>query len=128
MKRWFAALLLAATSLAALAQAAAPASAPPPSTEKLFAVEIRTGPAWQADKPPQQQTHFREHSAYLARLRAEGRIVFGARYGEKGLIVLRAPSLEAARGTVDEDVAMRSGLFTYELNEMRVFYGGTLSR
>jgi len=106
--------------------AAAQASAPPVPAEKLFAVEIRTGPAWQADKPPQAQTHFREHSAHLSKLRAEGRIVVGARYGEKGLIVLRAASVEAARAAIDDDPSMRAGTFVYELHEMRVFYRGSL--
>lgn len=96
------------------------------AAEPLFAVEIRTGPAWQAGKPPQEQAHFRAHSQHLARLRGEGRILAGMRYGEKGLLVLRAASLEAARAVLDEDVSMREGTFVYELNELRVFYPGTL--
>ena len=29
----------------------------------LFAVEIKTGPAWDSTKPPHEQAYFREHSA-----------------------------------------------------------------
>jgi uncharacterized protein YciI len=51
----------------------------------------------------QEQAHFREHSANLRQLREDGALVFGARCSDKGLVVLAASSLEAARAMMDRD-------------------------
>jgi len=93
---------------------------------KLFAVEFRTGPAWDASRPPQEQAYFREHSANLRKLREQGSLMLGARHGDKGLIVLAAESESAARAMIEQDPAVRNGTFRYELNEFLVFYGGTV--
>ncbi|QPF75585.1 hypothetical protein G8A07_23495 [Roseateles sp. DAIF2] len=109
--------------LLALAAGLAPAQEAPPA-ERLFAVEIRTGAAWDQAKPATAQPHFRAHSEHLARLRAEGRIAMGARYGDKGLLVLRAAGPDEARALMDADPSMQSRTFGYELHEMRVFQPG----
>lgn len=99
----------------------APASSPAP---KLFAAEITTGPNWDKTKPPQEQAQFKEHSAHLRKLREDGHIRMGARYGEKGLIVLSAATEADARALLDTDPSMQAGTFRYTLAEMRVFYPG----
>lgn len=127
------ALLLLAAGLAHAQQGPA-ASAPAPAAsaatgsaaENLYAVEIRTGPAWQADKPPQQQAFFREHSAHLRMLREQGRLVMGARYGELGLLVLQAATRAQAEALMAADPSMQHGTFRCEVHEFNVFYGGTL--
>ena len=126
--RTFAKLAASATLIAvanAFAQAAPtptlPAGAP---ASKLFAVEIMTGPNWDKAKPPQEQAQFKEHSAHLRKLREEGHIRMGARYAEKGLIVLSAAAEADARSLMDADPSMQSGTFRYSLAEMRVFYPG----
>jgi uncharacterized protein YciI len=125
-----AALSLLASAPAALrAQSAAPsapASAAPGAEPRLFAVEIRTGPAWDAAKPPQEQAHFRDHSRHLNRLREQGSIVLGARYGDKGLIVLSAASEAEAHALMQPDPSMQAKVFVYELFEFNVFYGGAV--
>ena len=129
-------LLAAATCLALLgsvrAQTATPAPAPQPAAATapaglLFAVEIKTGPAWDAAKPPQDQAHFREHSANLRRLREQGVLLMGARYADKGLVVLRAASEGDAHALLKDDPSFQAGVFKYELHEFRVFYSGTLA-
>lgn len=117
------------------AQPAASASAPAPvaasaaaPTLRLFAVEIRTGPQWNSALPPNQQPLMREHSANLRKLREEGRIRAGARYGEVGLIVVEAANIEEARAWIDADPAMRAGVFRYEIHPLGVIFPGTLSR
>lgn len=125
------AAMLAACALPAGAQTAVPpaatASAPPAAAPKpYFAVEIKTGPGWVASKPPQEQAFFREHSAHLRRLREAGTLVMGARYGDKGLLVLAAESAAAARALIEQDPSMRAGTFVFELHEFGVFYGGQL--
>lgn len=116
-------LLVGLTGPAVSANEAAPATAP---ALLLFAVEFRTGPAWDPAKPPQEQPRFREHSANLKKLRDEGRLQVGARYADKGFIVLAAESLEQARAWIDADPAVQAGSFVYEIHDFRVFYPGSL--
>ena len=111
---------------AALAQAPPAASAPAP--KQLFAVEIRTGPQWNTALPPNQQPLMREHSAHLRKLRDEGRIRIGARYGEVGLVVLEAANIEEARSWMEADPSMRGGTFRFEIHPFGVFYGGSVGR
>jgi uncharacterized protein YciI len=113
--------------------ASAPATAAPAASTaapalRLFAVEIRTGPQWNSELPPGQQPLMREHSANLRKLREEGRIRVGARYGEVGLIVVEAATIDEARAWFDADPAMRAGVFRYEIHPLGVIFSGTLSR
>ena len=116
--------LCAATTSAAQSAASAAAAASKP----LFAVEFRTGPAWNPALPPGQQAYMREHSANLKKLRDEGRIRIGARYGEVGLVVLEAATIDEARAWIEADPAVKSGTFRFELHPFGVFYGGTVQR
>lgn len=62
----------------------------------------------------------------MRRLRDSGRLVFGARYGEVGLVVLSATSLKDARAMMDADPAMQAGVLTYEAHVFNVLYPGTV--
>lgn len=128
------ALALAPGCLAAAAESPAPAARPAsvpssaqPDAGLLFAVEIRTGPAWDTAKPPQEQPHFAAHSAHLRRLREQGALLVGARYADVGLLVLRAASPADALALLKDDPSLQAGVFRYDLHPMRVFYGGTLA-
>lgn len=128
------ATLLALASLLplpALAQAPAASSAPALSTAEavmpLFAVEIKTGPAWDSTKTAQEQAYFREHSANLKMLRDQGSLVMGARYADKGLVVLQAATVQEAHALMQQDPAMQHRTFTYELHPFNVFYSGALN-
>lgn len=128
----WAAMLLALVSLPAAAQSAAgsetAASAPAAAKPLLFAVEFRIGANWNTSLSPGQQAFMREHSANLKKLRDDGRIRFGARYGEVGLMVLEAASIEEARAWIEADPAVKSGTFRFEIQPLSIIYGGTLSR
>ena len=110
---------------AALAQGA-PAPAPAASDGLLFVAEIKVGPKWDATKPPNQQLHFADHSANLRRLREAGKLVIGARYSDKGLVVLSAASEAEARAMLDPDPSFQAGVFAYELHPFNVFYSGSV--
>lgn len=132
-KQLLCAVLLAAMVMQASAQtgsgaAAADAAASAVIPGRDFLVVFSLGPQWVAGKPPGEQPSFREHGQNLKRLRDAGRIVLGARYADKGMIVLRAESEQAARAELDADPGVRAGIFTFELNELRVFYDGFLGR
>ena len=91
-----------------------------PADGVVFAVEITTGPKWDNGRPAAEQAYFREHSANLRQLRERGALLVGARYAEKGFLVLAAPSLEAARAMLDQDPSFNAGVFGYEVHEMSV--------
>lgn len=93
----------------------------------LCAVEIKTGPAWDSTKPPHEQAYFREHSANLKTLRDQGSLVMGARYADKGLVVLQAATVQEAHALMQQDPAMQHRTFAYELHPFNVFYSGALS-
>ncbi|MFN0151800.1 MAG: YciI family protein [bacterium] len=94
---------------------------------KLFIVHFSAGPSWDPDKPPNEQTSFGEHGRNLKRLRDEGSIVLGARYGDKGMIVLRSLSEDEARAILSADPGVVAGIFTFEVFELRPFYSGCLA-
>jgi uncharacterized protein YciI len=92
----------------------------------MFIVHFTTGPEWVEGKLFGEQLHARDHSANLQRLRGRGSILIGARYGDTGMVILRAESEDRARAEIDQDPAVRSGIFKYTLSELRVFYNGCL--
>ncbi len=91
--------------LFASALAAQTPPTPPTPAPKMFAVRLTTGPAWDTAKPPHDQAGMREHSANIARMRREGVLVLGARFGDTGLIVLRGPDAAAAQAQFAPDPA-----------------------
>jgi uncharacterized protein YciI len=117
----FAAGGLGAQTPAAPAAAASAAAAP---TLRWFAIELRTGPRWDTSKPPPEQAGFREHSAHLRTLRQQGHIAMGARYGDVGLIVVRAAAAAEARALFDADPTVQQQVFAITVHEMGVFYPG----
>ena len=124
-------LLIALALSPASAFAQAPATAPPatipspaaPATP-LFAAVFRTGPKWDAAKAPGEQAFFRDHSANLAKLRAAGSIVMGARYGDVGLIVVTAATEADARKLFETDPSIAAGTFALDVHRFSVFYPG----
>lgn len=125
---------LAATSLNVVGQATgvstAAASAAAPLV--LFVVHLTTGPAWDASKPPSEQPGMREHSANLARLRSEGKIIIGARYkdsqADKGMIVLRLASRAEVEAEFAKDPMVVEKRFIADIAEFRPFYDGFVPR
>lgn len=100
------------------------AAAQAPAT-KLFSVHFTTGPAWDASKPPAEQANFEEHSANLNRMRQEGLLVMGGRYGEFGMILLRLPDRAAVEAQLAHDPAIAGGTFKAMVDEFRPFFHGS---
>lgn len=109
------------SSILALAQAPSPVAPPP----RLYAVRLSTGPARDAAKSPNDQTGMKEHSANIARLRREGTLVLGARFGELGLLVLRVPDEAAVRAQLAPDPTVASGVFKVQIDVFSPFAHGT---
>lgn len=89
---------------------------------ELYIVHFALGPAWDKGKPPNEQEGFAGHSQNLGRLRKQGVIALGARYGDLGMIVVRADSEEGARALVADDPGVAAGIFTYDVQPFSVFY------
>jgi ketosteroid isomerase-like protein len=108
------------TAVSAFGQAPAPTDPP-----KLYAVRLTKGPAWDEAKSPNEQTGMREHSANIARLRREGTLVLGARFGELGLLVLRVPDEAAVQAQLVPDPAIAGGVFKVQTDVFMPFAHGT---
>ena len=96
--------------------------------DSLYAVTYTTGSSWDMNKPPNEQPYFKEHSARLGQLRKEGVIKFGARYAEKGMIVISASSFSAAKEIIFADQAVTNKLFVADVQKLNIFYDGCLER
>ncbi|WP_299077408.1 YciI family protein [uncultured Paraglaciecola sp.] len=89
---------------------------------KFFIVHFEVGDNWDKSLPPQQQPKFREHSQNLNRLRKEKVIVFGARYTDLGVIIVKADSLTKAEAMISVDPGVQSGIFIYKIEKLNIFY------
>ena len=96
--------------------------------DTVYAVTIRTGPAWDQSKPSNEQIHFRTHSQNLFKLKQEGRIVLGGRYGDVGLFLVRAANEAEARGLFAADSSLTRGVFRAEFQVWRTIFDGAVTR
>ena len=96
------------------------------SPQRWFIVHLTLGAAWDKSKPPAQQPGFTEHSANLRALREAGRLAMGARYADKGLLVVRAVDADEARSLFAADPMVTGNLFALQVDELRVFYPGAV--
>lgn len=98
------------------------------SKDSLYIVTYTTGPAWDHSKSASEQLYFKEHSSRLGQLRKDGVIRFGARYGDKGSIVIAAKNFQAAKEIVDADGAVVNQVFVAEIHRLNIFFEGCLER
>jgi uncharacterized protein YciI len=117
--------LLAAAGRGGNAQPPSPSpSAPASPPAKLFAVVIRTGPAWDPAKPPGEQRLFKEHSQNIGRLKSEGRLAVGGRFSDMGLLLVKAASAQEAQALMDQDPSLAAGTFKAEIHPWSTFAAG----
>ena len=110
----------------ATAQTPQPEAQAPSVPANLYAIEFRTGARWDVTKKPHEQAYFREHSTNLKRLRDSGILLLGARYSDKGLVVVRAETEAGARALVDVDPSVQHEVFAYAIHPFHVFYSGCI--
>lgn len=96
--------------------------------DSLYIVTYTTGASWDSSKGPGEQTFFKEHSQHLSSLRKEGVITMGARYADKGIIVIKAKSFSHAQEIVTSDQAIANQLFNTDIQKLSVFYPGCVER
>ena len=100
----------------------------PTSPEKFFLVQFTLGEAWVADKAPNEQAHFAEHSANLKRLRTEGKLLLGGRYADKGIIIVKGASEQEVRAEIEKDLSVVKGTFNAVVHPFAPFYDGCVER
>ena len=115
-----------ATSVPTGAQS--PSAAAPTVTGATYAVVLTTGPKWDKSKAPNLQEGFAEHSANLRKLRETGVLHAGARYGEVGLMIVRAESVAATTTLFAADPTIAAGVFRIEVTPFFTVYSGELKR
>jgi hypothetical protein len=96
--------------------------------DSLFIVTYSVGSLWDATRQPNEQVYFKEHSANLSKLRKEGVVKAGARFADKGMIVISAKSLTTAKEIILSDIAIVNKLFEAEIHKLNIFYEGCLER
>jgi uncharacterized protein len=117
------------------AQAAAHAQGDPVSADKpaaratpsqapaLYMIRYRPGPSYRPGTPLLKQD-LREHGKYMQGLAKRGvMIAAGPTLAEPGgLVLVQAASLEEARALMQNDPAVRSGIFVGEVSDWRPMF------
>jgi len=94
----------------------------PATGDSLYLVTYAVGSLWNQTKKPTEQPYFKEHSAFMSKLMKEGIATFGARYSDKGMIIIKASSRTAANEIIRSDVAVINNLFLADVQKLTVFY------
>jgi hypothetical protein len=95
---------------------------------QYFIVIYTPGSGWNAAKPPGEQLHFKTHSKHLQTLRTQNKITLGARYADKGMIIITGENEGEIRSTIMGDSAVIDKVFTAEIYPYNVFYYGCLEK
>jgi uncharacterized protein YciI len=117
-------LTLAAVGAAALAGTWASRLAAA-ETPALFVLLHSPGPAWNPALGFRQQPGVMDHVRYMASFEADGALVLGGPFLDNsgGMMILRAPSLEAARALAEADPAVKAGLLRVTVKPWLVAMG-----
>lgn len=100
----------------------------PQMADSLYIVTYTTGSTWDNAKNAGEQIHFKEHSMNLSSWRKSGIIKFGARYADKGIIVITAATMQEAASLITSDPAVRNKLFSADIQKLNVFYDGCIDK
>lgn len=102
------------------------AQQPTVQKESLFVALYTVGENWDTEKSPNEQAFFKEHSAFLKKLRDTKVIVQGARYGDTGMVVFKASGQETAESLIHSDLAIQNRLFNVKIYAFSPFYKGCI--
>lgn len=92
----------------------------------LFIVHFTIGKNWDPNKPAKDQKYFAQHSENLRALRTGNKLVLGARYADKGMIILRAADEVEARKLIEQDSTVVHHVFDFTLHPFQPFYDGCI--
>lgn len=92
--------------------------------DSLFVVIYTTGSEWNTSKTPDEQPYFADHSAFMMKLRKETTTLLGARYSDKGMLVIKSASLQQAQQLISSDKAVIHKTFNAEVHPANFFFTG----
>lgn len=95
-------------------------------TQKCFAAVFSTGSAWDTTKTFAQQKHAKLHSQNLKRLRDEGKLTIGGRFGEFGFILVKANDEAETRSFFASDSTVIEKIFNLKISQFNPFYKGSI--
>jgi len=93
---------------------------------EYFIAIYTIGDNWDTTKQAYEQPYFSEHSTHLAELKKANKISVGARYSDKGMLVLKVKDEAEAKRLVTNDTAIKNKLFKVEVHPLYPFYGGCI--
>lgn len=96
--------------------------------DSLYAIVYTTGENWDTAKSAWEQKAFDAHSRHLSRLRKSGTIKIGARFSDKGLIILHAKNTQEAKAILSRDTSVMQKTFKAEIFPFNVFYAGCVDK
>lgn len=97
------------------------AFAEPRDIQTFYLSLLLKGPTWTADVTPDVEKIQREHAAYLAKLGAAGQATISGPFGDeddgdvRGLVILKAGSMDEARALAAGDPAVAAGRLKTEI-------------
>ena len=121
--RIFVAFALGALTLTARADETRPTDALESlnTTRATYLVVYRHGPNWVDGKPLHEQQSMREHFRYYLDLHRDGLLIAGGGFtdGSGGAAVFQAADDAAAAGIIAADPAVKSKVFSFELQQWK---------
>lgn len=84
------------------------------------------GDSWDSTKTPNEQPYFSQHGKNLKRLKEEGKIAIGARFGEFGMVVFKSDNAEEVRSFFSNDSLVLMKYLKMELHPFNPFYKGCI--
>lgn len=96
------------------------------AADSLWVVTLTTGPGWDTTKAPGAQRYFGDHSRNLGRLRQEGTLIMGGRFGGVGLLLVRAQGEADARAMFAPDSTIATGVFAAKFEVWRTIFTGAV--
>jgi uncharacterized protein YciI len=92
-----------------------------PASTETFLVVYSPGANWRAGKPLKEQD-LKEHGKYMLHLYVQGTLIQagGFRDDSGGAVLFRADDMAAAKSIVENDPAVRAGIFVYQLHPWRL--------
>ena len=94
--------------------------------KQYYTAVFSRGEQWDTTKQPNEQPHFPEHGKNLHRLRTEGKIALGGRFGELGLVVFKSDSEAEVRSFFSSDSLVLKNILNMELNTFTPLYKGCI--
>lgn len=91
----------------------------------IYVLVHRSGPAWEADLPYNEQPGVTEHIKFMRALEERGVLLAGGPFAEAsadqpvGMAIVSAASVEEASRIAFEDASLAAGILTVEIREWR---------